>query len=93
MQVITVSKFGGPEVMQVTDAELPKPGPGEVLVRVLAAGVGPWDVTLRRGGKPADQLRRLHQETRILRPDLIQNRSELGQQKKPLAVAVHKQLG
>jgi NADPH:quinone reductase-like Zn-dependent oxidoreductase len=50
MQVITVSKFGGPEVMQVTDAELPKPGPGEVLVRVLAAGVGPWDVTLRQGG-------------------------------------------
>ena len=50
MQVITVSKFGGPEVMQVTDAELPKPGPGEVLVGVLAAGVGPWDVTLRRGG-------------------------------------------
>src|ERR1700685_3172366 len=38
-------------------------------------------VTLRRGGKPADQLRRLHQETRILRPDLIQNRSELVQQK------------
>ncbi len=50
MQVITVSKFGGPEVMQVTDAELPKPGPGEVLVRVLAAGVGPWDISLRRGG-------------------------------------------
>ena len=50
MQVITVSKFGGPEVMQVTDAELPKPGPGEVLVRVLAAGVGPWDTSLRRGG-------------------------------------------
>jgi NADPH:quinone reductase len=50
MQVITVSKFGGPEVMQVTDAELPKPGPGEVLVRVLAAGVGPWDASLRRGG-------------------------------------------
>ena len=50
MQVITVSKFGGPEVMQVTDAELPRPGPGEVLVRVLAAGVGPWDVSLRRGG-------------------------------------------
>ena len=50
MQVITVSKFGGPEVMQVSDAELPKPGPGEVLVRVLAAGVGPWDTSLRRGG-------------------------------------------
>ena len=49
MPVITVSEFGGPEVMLVTDAELPKPGPGEVLVRVLAARIGPWDVTLRSG--------------------------------------------
>jgi NADPH:quinone reductase len=50
MQVITVSKFGGPEVLEVGQADLPEPGPGEVLVRVLAAGVGPWDVSLRRGG-------------------------------------------
>jgi NADPH:quinone reductase-like Zn-dependent oxidoreductase len=50
MQVITVSQFGGPEVLQVSEAPLPQPGPGEVLVRVLAAGVGPWDVSLRRGG-------------------------------------------
>ena len=50
MQVITVSEFGGPEVLKVTDAPLPQPGPGEVLVRVLAAGVGPWDAALRRGG-------------------------------------------
>jgi NADPH:quinone reductase len=50
MQVITVSRFGGPEVLQVSEAELPQPGPGEVLVRVLAAGVGPWDASLRRGG-------------------------------------------
>ncbi len=50
MQVITVSKFGGPEVLQVSEAPLPQPGPGEVLVRVLAAGVGPWDASLRRGG-------------------------------------------
>jgi len=50
MQVITVSEFGGPEVLKVTEAPLPQPGPGEVLVRVLAAGVGPWDATLRRGG-------------------------------------------
>src|SRR6516165_11206143 len=49
MQVITVSEFGGPEVLKVTEAPLPQPRPGEVLVRVLAAGVGPWDVTLRRG--------------------------------------------
>ena len=50
MQVITVSQFGGPEVLQVGEAPLPRPGPGEVLVRVLAAGVGPWDASLRRGG-------------------------------------------
>jgi NADPH:quinone reductase len=50
MQVIRVSKFGGPEVLEVGQADLPEPGPGEVLVRVLAAGVGPWDVSLRRGG-------------------------------------------
>ena len=50
MQVITVSEFGGPEVLKVTEAPLPQPGPGEVLVRVLAAGVGPWDAALRRGG-------------------------------------------
>jgi NADPH:quinone reductase len=50
MQVITVGRFGGPEVLQVGEAEMPRPGPGEVLVRVLAAGVGPWDASLRRGG-------------------------------------------
>jgi len=50
MQVITVSEFGGPEVLKVSEAPLPQPGPGEVLVRVLAAGVGPWDASLRAGG-------------------------------------------
>ncbi|HYZ53726.1 MAG TPA: NADP-dependent oxidoreductase [Streptosporangiaceae bacterium] len=50
MQVIKVSQFGGPEVLRVGEAGLPQPRPGEVLVRVLAAGVGPWDAFLRRGG-------------------------------------------
>jgi len=50
MQVITVGQFGGPEVLQVGEADIPQPGPGQVLVRVLAAGVGPWDASLRRGG-------------------------------------------
>jgi len=50
MQVIMVSKLGGPEVLQVGEAGLPQPRPGEVLVRVLAAGVGPWDASLRAGG-------------------------------------------
>jgi NADPH:quinone reductase-like Zn-dependent oxidoreductase len=50
MQVIMVSQLGGPEVLQAGEADLPKPRPGEVLVRVLAAGVGPWDASLRAGG-------------------------------------------
>ena len=49
MQAIMVSEFGGPEVLQVQEAPVPQPGPDEVLVRVMAAGVGPWDVSFRRG--------------------------------------------
>lgn len=48
MQAIMVSEPGGPEVLRAEETEIPRPGPGEVLVRVLAAGVGPWDVSLRR---------------------------------------------
>lgn len=53
MQAIMVSKPGGPEVLEVVETDIPEPGPGEVLVRVLAAGVGPWDVHLRHGGLDA----------------------------------------
>jgi NADPH:quinone reductase len=52
MQAIMVSEPGGPDALQVTETEIPQPGPGEVLVRVLAAGVGPWDVSVRRGQLP-----------------------------------------
>ena len=52
MQAITVNKPGGPDALQVVERDLPQPGPGEVLVRVLAAGVGPWDVHLRSGELP-----------------------------------------
>jgi NADPH:quinone reductase-like Zn-dependent oxidoreductase len=50
MRAITVSEFGGPEVLKPSDVQMPRPGPDEVLVRVLAAGVGPWDAYLRQGG-------------------------------------------
>src|SRR5258708_1684710 len=50
MQVIMVSKFGGEGWGGAGGVALPQPRSGEVLVRVLAAGVGPWDVSLRRGG-------------------------------------------
>lgn len=54
MQAITVSELGGPEALQETQLPIPEPKDGEVLVRVLAAGAGPWDVSLRTGRVPHD---------------------------------------
>ena len=49
MKAIQVHQFGGPEVLAVHDIPTPKPGPGEVLVRVRAAGVNPYDTYMRNG--------------------------------------------
>ena len=35
--------------MVYEDVPVPTPGPGQVLVRILAAGVGPWDAWIRAG--------------------------------------------
>ncbi len=56
MKAIMVSEPGGPEVLRMGEMPIPEPGPGEVLVRVLSAGVGPWDAHLRSGQLPAAQL-------------------------------------
>ena len=50
MRAIRVTAFGGPEVLKVETVPDPKPGPGEVLVRVKAAGVNPYDAYMRSGG-------------------------------------------
>lgn len=51
MRAVTHHRFGGPEVLGVEEVEVPRPGPGEVLVRVSAAGVdrGVWHLV---GGHP-----------------------------------------
>jgi NADPH:quinone reductase-like Zn-dependent oxidoreductase len=49
MKRVVVDRFGGPEVLKVVDDEVPLPGPGEVRVRVLAAGVSYTDAMLRVG--------------------------------------------
>jgi Zn-dependent alcohol dehydrogenase len=49
---IVVTHFGGPEVLQVVEEELPDPGPGEVRIRVLAAGVSYADLLMREGVHP-----------------------------------------
>jgi NADPH:quinone reductase-like Zn-dependent oxidoreductase len=49
MQAFRVHEFGTPGVIKAEDIELPTPGPGEVLIKVHAAGVGPWDGWVRSG--------------------------------------------
>ena len=49
MKRIVVDHFGGPEVLRVVEEDDPRPGPGEVRVRVLAAGVSFTDAQLRAG--------------------------------------------
>ena len=49
MRAISVQEFGGPEVMNCTEVELPAPGPGEARVRVEAAGINPVDTYIRSG--------------------------------------------
>src|SRR5436190_7544380 len=49
MKRVVVDHFGGPEVLRVVEEDDPRPGPDEVRVRVLAAGVSFTDAQLRAG--------------------------------------------
>ena len=49
MRAIQIHEYGGPEVLRRVDLDIPKPGSGEVLVRVAAAGVNFMDVHTRQG--------------------------------------------
>jgi NADPH2:quinone reductase len=50
---VVVTHYGGPEVITVIEEEIPNPKPGEVRVKVLAAGVSLPDVLAREGVHPA----------------------------------------
>jgi len=49
MTAISITQFGGPEVLQPVRLPTPQPGPGEVLIRVAAAGLNAPDLGQRRG--------------------------------------------
>ena len=52
MTAIAISRPGGPEVLVAEQRPLPQPGPGEILVKVAAAGVNRPDLSQREGRYP-----------------------------------------
>lgn len=55
MKAVRVHAFGGADAMVYEDVPVPVPGPGEALIRVAAAGVGPWDAWIRAGRSALQQ--------------------------------------
>ena len=53
MRAQIIRSFGGPELFEAAELPDPKPGPGEVLVRLAATSVNPIDWKLRRNGPAA----------------------------------------
>lgn len=49
MRAIQIHEYGGPEVLRRVEIDVPKPGPGDVLVRVVTAGINFMDVHTRQG--------------------------------------------
>ena len=52
MKAVTFKKFGGPEVLEIQDIEIGKPGPKEVLVKNLSIGLNFIDTYHRSGLYP-----------------------------------------
>jgi NADPH2:quinone reductase len=49
VKAISVARFGGPEELRIAEIEPPRPGPGEVLVKIARAGINFIDVYMRNG--------------------------------------------
>src|SRR5262249_5413121 len=49
MKAIRVHEFGGPEALRLEEVPMPRPGPGQVLVRMHAIGVNPVETYIRTG--------------------------------------------
>jgi NADPH:quinone reductase len=55
MRAVGITRFGGPEVLEIVERPVPEPGAGEVRIRVAAATVNAADTVLRVGRhRPAD---------------------------------------
>ncbi len=52
MKAVRVTRFGLDHPMELEEVPEPEPGPGEMLVRIAAAGVNPLEVAIRSGNHP-----------------------------------------
>ncbi|WP_432976045.1 NADP-dependent oxidoreductase [Dactylosporangium sp. CA-233914] len=52
MLAVQFDRFGPPEVLHLAEAADPHPGPGEIRIRVRAAGISPVDLAIRAGKSP-----------------------------------------
>ena len=53
-RAVVAPTYGGPEVLEVREVEVPAPGAGEVTIEVRAAGLNPVDFKLFSGARGAD---------------------------------------
>lgn len=49
MKAVRFDKYGGIDVLYVAEVERPTPGPGQVLIKVRAAGINPGEAIIREG--------------------------------------------
>jgi NADPH2:quinone reductase len=50
MRAMVLPQFGGAELLELREIERPEPGPGKILVRIIAASVNPVDAKIRADG-------------------------------------------
>lgn len=57
MKAAAIDRFGPPSVLKLSELPVPKLAPNEVLIALIASGVGVWDADVRKGwwprGRPA----------------------------------------
>lgn len=56
-RTVVATAYGGPEVLEVIDADIPPPGQGQVVVAMRAVGVNPLDYKLYSGAFGTDPAR------------------------------------
>ncbi|MFW3175903.1 NADP-dependent oxidoreductase [Xanthomonas phaseoli] len=49
MKAVLLKSYGGVDQFSIADVPTPKPGPGEVLIKIAASAVNPFDLLLRQG--------------------------------------------